>query len=77
MSQLATCLQTAHNFLLSQEEAKAIFEHQIQIVEDNFDAVCTEAELTEIDKQLFWQRQFLKFFFYNAVAHSRFCPLNY
>lgn len=59
MSQLATCLQTAHNFLLSQEEAKAIFEHQIQIINDNFDAVCVEAELSEIDKRLFWQRQFL------------------
>lgn len=59
MSQLATCLQAAHNFLLSQEEAKAIFEHQIQIIKANFDAVCTEAELTEIDKRLFWQRQFL------------------
>ncbi|MBL52926.1 MAG: phosphatidylinositol kinase [Alteromonadaceae bacterium] len=59
MSQLATCLQTAHNFLLSQEEAKAIFEHQIQIIEDNFDAVCSEAELSETDKRLFWQRQFL------------------
>ncbi|OUV42174.1 MAG: phosphatidylinositol kinase [Rhodobacteraceae bacterium TMED111] len=59
MSQLATCLQAAHNFLLSQEEAKAIFEHQIQIIKANFDAVCAEAELTEIDKRLFWQRQFL------------------
>ncbi|MBT0587743.1 type II toxin-antitoxin system HipA family toxin [Alteromonas oceanisediminis] len=59
MSQLATCLQTAHNFLLSQEEAKAIFEHQIQIIKDNFDAACAEAELSEIDKRLFWQRQFL------------------
>ena len=59
MSQLATCFQTAHNFLLSQEDAKAIFEHQIEVIEDNFDAVCAEAELTEIDKRLFWQRQFL------------------
>ncbi len=59
MSQLATCLQTAHNFLLSQEEAKAIFEHQIQIIKDNFDTVCAEAELSEIDKRLFWRRQFL------------------
>jgi serine/threonine-protein kinase HipA len=59
MSQLATCLQTAHNFLLSQEEAKIIFEHQIQIIKDNFDAVCAEAELSEIDKRLLWQRQFL------------------
>lgn len=59
MSQLSTCLQTAHNFLLSQEEARAIFEHQIQIIKANFDAVCAEAELSEIDKRLFWQRQFL------------------
>ncbi|WP_420933995.1 type II toxin-antitoxin system HipA family toxin [Alteromonas sp. A081] len=59
MSQLATCLQTAHNFLLSQDDAKAIFEHQIHIIEDNFDAVCAEADLTEIDKRLFWRRQFL------------------
>jgi len=59
MSQLATCLQTAHNFLLSQEEAKAIFEYQIEIIKDNFDAVCAEAELSEIDKRLFWHRQFL------------------
>ncbi|MEC7691655.1 MAG: type II toxin-antitoxin system HipA family toxin [Pseudomonadota bacterium] len=59
MSQLATCLQTAHNFLLSQEEANAIFEHQIQIIKVNFDAVCADAELSEIDKRLFWQRQFL------------------
>ena len=59
MSQLATCLQTAHNFLLSKEEAKAIFEHQIQIIKDNFDSVCAEARLSEIDKRLFWQRQFL------------------
>ncbi|MBT82809.1 MAG: phosphatidylinositol kinase [Alteromonadaceae bacterium] len=59
MSQLATCLQTAHNFLLSQEEANAIFEYQIQIIKVNFDAVCADAELSEIDKRLFWQRQFL------------------
>jgi serine/threonine-protein kinase HipA len=59
MSQLSTCLQTAHNFLLSQEEARAIFEHQIQIIKANFDAVCAEAELSEIDKRLFWKRQFL------------------
>lgn len=59
MSQLATCLQTAHNFLLSQEEAKIIFEHQIQVIEDGFDAVCAEADLSEIDKRLLWQRQFL------------------
>lgn len=59
MSQLATCLETAHNFLLSQEEAKEIFAHQIQIISDNWDAVCVEAELGEVDKRLLWNRQFL------------------
>ncbi|RUO31234.1 type II toxin-antitoxin system HipA family toxin [Aliidiomarina soli] len=59
MSQLATCLETAHNFLLSQEEAKEIFAHQIQIITDNWDTVCAEAELGEVDKRLLWNRQFL------------------
>ena len=29
------------------------------IIEENWDAVCDEAELTEIDKKLLWNRQFL------------------
>ncbi|MDF0535749.1 HipA domain-containing protein [Shewanella sp. A32] len=58
-SQLATCLHTANNFLLSEDEAKDIFEHQITTIENNWDHVCEEAELTEIDKRLLWRRQFL------------------
>lgn len=59
MSQLATCLEAAHNFLLSREEAKEIFDHQIQVITDHWDAVCAEAKLGEIDKRLLWNRQFL------------------
>ncbi|KKO50288.1 phosphatidylinositol kinase [Arsukibacterium sp. MJ3] len=59
MSQLSTCLATAHNFLLSQDEAKEIFVHQIQIITDNWGEVCDEAKLSEVDKRLLWQRQFL------------------
>ncbi|WP_337842429.1 type II toxin-antitoxin system HipA family toxin [Rheinheimera sp.] len=59
LSQLATCLAAAHNFLLSSDEAKAIFEYQIQAITDHWEVVCDEARLSEVDKQLLWQRQFL------------------
>ena len=59
MSQLTTCLATAHNFLLSQNEAKEIFAHQIQTISDHWESVCAEAELSEVDKRLLWKRQFL------------------
>jgi serine/threonine-protein kinase HipA len=59
LSQLKTCLETAHNFLLSQDEAKEIFDHQIQTITDNWEAVCDEATLNEVDRRLLWSRQFL------------------
>lgn len=59
MSQLSSCLATAHNFLLSKDEATGIFSHQIQIITDNWGGVCDEAKLSEVDKRFLWQRQFL------------------
>ncbi len=59
LSQLKTCLETAHNFLLSEKNARIIFEKQKEIIETNWDKVCDEAQLNEIDRKLFWERQFL------------------
>ncbi len=59
LSQLKNCLETAHHFLLSQEEAHSIFEIQEMVIEKNWDKVCDEAQLSEIDKKLLWRRQFL------------------
>jgi len=59
MSQLTTCLGAAQNFLLSREEAHAIIERQIEVIEANWSAVCNEANLSETDRALFWKRQFL------------------
>ena len=59
LSQLKTCLETAHNFLLSGEEAREIFGNQISVIEQNWDAVCEDAELNKVDKRLLWRRQFL------------------
>lgn len=59
LSQLKTCLAAARNFLLSEEEARAIFEHLQATIEQHWDAVCEEARLSAVDKNLLWGRQFL------------------
>ncbi len=59
LSKLTTCLETAHNFLLSTEEAHDIFDKQISTIIENWDAVCEEAELNDVDKKILWERQFL------------------
>ncbi len=59
MSQLKSCVEAARHFLLSDEDARAIFTHMIDTIENNWGAVCEEAELNEVDKNLFWGRQFL------------------
>ena len=43
LSQLKTCLQAAHNFLLSKADAQEIFAQQKYIIEKNQAAVCDEA----------------------------------
>ncbi|MDD2888595.1 MAG: HipA domain-containing protein [Aliarcobacter sp.] len=58
-SQLKTCLMAAHYFLLSEKEAIEIFDIFQNIIRDNWDNICDEAQLTKVDKSLFWGRQFL------------------
>jgi serine/threonine-protein kinase HipA len=58
-SQFKTCLAAGPYFLISKDRAYSIFEHQKFIIEQNWHAVCDEAELSEVDRNLFWQRQFL------------------
>ena len=59
MSQLKSCVEAANLFLLSDEDAYAIFAHLIETIENNWNVVCEEAELSEVDKKFFWGRQFL------------------
>lgn len=61
-SQLKTCLMVAHHFLLSDKEAIEIFDNFQNIIRDNWDDVCDEAKLTQVDKSLFLGRQFLNQF---------------
>jgi serine/threonine-protein kinase HipA len=66
-SQINTCIQAASQFLLSQAEAVNLIAQQIKIIHSDWETVCDEAELSEVDRHYFWQRQFLNpFAFYDA-----------
>jgi serine/threonine-protein kinase HipA len=71
-SHLATCIAAAPSFLLSREEAIAIINHQVDVIEHEWQAVCDEAHLSEVDRTLFWRRQFLNpFAFLHAPQEVR------
>ncbi|MDT8429712.1 MAG: HipA domain-containing protein [Pseudomonadales bacterium] len=59
LSQLKLCLEAAKHFLLSDDNARAIFAHLIETIEQHWQAVCDEAELSDVDRSFFWGRQFL------------------
>ena len=59
LSRLKTCLETTHNFFLSEEDARDIFGNLTAAIERHWQTVCEEAGLSEVDKNLLWRRQFL------------------
>ena len=67
-STLANCLKAAPNFLLRNQEAKEIIDQQIKGIRNNFETICKEANLTEVDRNLFDQRFFLNDFIFNGTV---------
>ncbi len=59
MSQVAGCVVHASTYLLSERNAREIIDHQIDVIENEWAAVCDRAGLTEVDRAGFWRRQFL------------------
>jgi serine/threonine-protein kinase HipA len=71
-SQIATCLDAAAAFLLKPEDALAIVNAQIGEIQASWLALCAEAELSEVDQNYFWRRQFLNpYVFYGAPEGVR------
>lgn len=64
-SQIATCLTAAGNFHLAAGKAIAIVSRQIETIGAHWLPLCDEADLGQVDRILFWGRQFLNpFAFY-------------
>lgn len=59
LSQLKLCLEVVRHFLLSEEDAITIFRHMENVIRKNWDMVCEEAQLSEVNKKYLWKRQFL------------------
>jgi len=59
MSTLATCLSACADFHLSEDEATALIEDQIDTIAQNWASLCDEAALSPVDARLLAGRQFL------------------
>ncbi|ALQ50065.1 hypothetical protein ATY38_01705 [Nitrosomonas ureae] len=59
LNQLKSRLETVYNFLLSEIQARAIFEKIIYPIKRHWEGVCEEAEFIKVDKKLLWGGQFL------------------
>jgi serine/threonine-protein kinase HipA len=70
MSRIASCLEAAHHFLLSAQEAVAIVEGQLRCIAENWPRVSAEAALSPTDRNLFWGRQFLNPYAFTALEGS-------
>jgi serine/threonine-protein kinase HipA len=58
-SNVAGCVERAHLYQLTQAEARAIVEHQIDVIESGWSDACERAELSQVERGYFWKRQFL------------------
>jgi len=59
LSQLTVCMEAAPNFLLQEGHARAIIKTQLETIRAQWEAVCDEANLNQVDRAFLWGRQFL------------------
>ncbi|MBZ0329666.1 type II toxin-antitoxin system HipA family toxin [Halomonas sp. ANAO-440] len=69
-SQLVHCLAAAEQLGLAQMQAKAIIDHQLATIREQWDSVCDEAEFSPVDRAFLWGRQFLNPFALEGYTQS-------
>jgi len=69
-SRLATCIEAAPHFQLDAETAKRTMLHQIETIRGEWDAVCDEADLAEIERNLLGRRMFLNPFIFEGAPED-------
>ena len=67
LSRIATCLDAAHHFLLSEKDVIEIVEGQLRCISENWSSVCDEAKLSQTERNFFWGRQFLNPYAFTAL----------
>ena len=59
LSQIAVCLKAASLLHLSDTEAAIIARQQITTIRDRWRSICDAAQMSEVDRNFLWRRQFL------------------
>lgn len=67
MSQIRGCIEAAPHFLLSETQARDIYLAQRTVIEEQWQSVCDEAQLDEVNRNLLWGRQFLNPFAFEGL----------
>lgn len=68
MSCVSSCLDAAHQYLLSPDDSRAMISHQLRIMGDGWNNVCRQANLGENERRLLWGRQFLNPFAFDDLS---------
>lgn len=69
-SRLATCVEAASEFLLTQTEARQIVDRLVQTVIDEFDDAADTVGFTEVDRKSLWRRAFLHPYAFEDYGHA-------
>ena len=67
-SQLAGCVEAAHEYLLSETQAREIIDGHVEVIKAEWEEVADEAFMTEADRSYFWGRQFLNPFAFEGYS---------
>jgi serine/threonine-protein kinase HipA len=67
-SQLEICSLAAPHFLLRGDDARAVIHNQVQVIRQNWQAVCDEAGLSQVDRTFLWRRQILNGYAFQGYA---------
>lgn len=71
-SQLALCLKAAPQFLVSDQDARAVILGQVKTIRAHWERVCDEANVSAVERKVLYGRQFLNpFAFYDAPEEIR------
>ncbi len=69
-SQIALCLDAAYLFLLDRDQAKTIVFKQIEGIQANWEAVCQESCISQVDRNVLASRQMLNPFAFENLAEE-------
>lgn len=72
-SRLSACLDAAHHYLLSRQEALALGEAQLTALGAHWTEVCEAAKRATTDRALLWGRQFINpYAFYDLEGDAAY-----